>query len=66
MLNSQLNQMQKEAESLLSAALAFQKAGANVEQIRVTPYLKDGLLQVTFTLPVEMQGLEIKVSELPQ
>lgn len=58
--------MQKEAETLLNAALAFQKAGAIESQIRITPYIKQGLMQVTFSLPIEMEGLEVKVAQISE
>lgn len=58
--------MQKEAEALLNAAQAFQKAGATEQQIRITPYVKEGLIQVTFTLPVTMEGLEMKIAQIAE
>jgi len=60
--------MQKEAEALLDAALALQKSGASNEVIRVSPYFDrsagTGTIQVSFSLPVILDGLTMKVSTL--
>lgn len=58
--------MQKEAQALLDAAIALQKAGAKEEMIRFTPYVNQGLVQVTFSLPIEMVGMELKLAQLPE
>ena len=58
--------MQKEAESLLTSALAFQKSGATDEQIRIVPYLTQGKIQIIATLPVVVEGLEIKVAQISE
>jgi len=60
--------MQAEAEALLKSALALQSSGADTNVIRVSPYFDrgtgKGTVQVSFSLPVTLDGLTMKVDAL--